>query len=290
MQAGHLVDEVNPLTAEIKRINQQLSGGSQSKPNNSLLDSRDNLIDKLNEYIQVHVTLNDRGAALVTLGENPNGPELVTTDKVVDIGVEQHSNKMLFRLDPNNENILTNKVVGGSIHGLASAYQTAVEVLAEVDRIAFTMVRDANAIHKRGLTLEGENGGDFFQSLKLNLDPSGANTGAASAELRVIDPDQVPSETVTFSYDADANIWNGVSDNGTAVVSGRTTVIFGGVEISLEGQANQFDQFVYNPVLGSAGGVALALRRPEDIAAASRHLVSANPNNKNQVFIDARDI
>ena len=84
--------------------------------NNSLLDSRDNLIDKLNEYIQVHVTLNDRGAALVTLGENPNGPELVTTDKVVDIGVEQHSNKMLFVPDPNNENILTNKVVGGSIH------------------------------------------------------------------------------------------------------------------------------------------------------------------------------
>ena len=290
VQAGHLVDEVNLLTAEIKRINQQLSGGSQSKPNNSLLDSRDNLIDKLNEYIQVHVTLNERGAALVTLGENPNGPELVTTDKVVDIGVEQHSNKMLFRLDPNNENILTNKVVGGSIHGLASAYQTAVEVLAEVDRIAFTMVRDVNAIHKRGLTLEGENGGDFFQSLKLNLDPSGANTGAASAELRVIDPDQVPSETVTFSYDADAKVWNGVSGNGTAVVSGRTTVIFGGVEISFRGQANQFDQFVYNPVLGSAGGVALALRRPEDIAAASQHLVSANPNNKNQVFIDARAI
>ena len=86
-----------------------------------------------------------------------------------------------------------------------------VEVLAEIDRIAFTMVRDVNAIHKRGLTLEGENGGDFFQSLKLNLDPSGANMGAASAELRVIDPDQIPSETVTFSYDADANIWNGVS-------------------------------------------------------------------------------
>ena len=65
----------------------------------------------------MHVTLNDRGAALITLGENPNGPELVTTEKVVNIGVEQHSNKLLFRLDPNNENILTNKVVGGSIHG-----------------------------------------------------------------------------------------------------------------------------------------------------------------------------
>ena len=140
----------------------------------------------------------------------------------------------------------------------------------------------------RGLTLEGENGGDFFQSLKLNLDPSGANTGAASASCSHRSY-QVPSETVTFSYDADAKVWNGVSDDGTAVVSGRTTVIFGGVEISFRGQANQFDQFVYDPVSGSAGGVALALRRPEDIAAASQHVVS-NPNNKNQVFIDARAI
>ena len=290
VQAGHLVDEVNLLTAEIKRINQQLSGGSQSKPNNSLLDSRDNLIDKLNEYIQVHVTLNDRGAALITLGDNPNGPELVTTEKVVDIGVEQHSTKLLFKLDPNNENILTNKIVGGSVHGLSSAYRTAVEVLEEVDRIAFTLVRDVNAIHRRGLTLEGESGGDFFSSLKLSIDPSGANTGTASAELRVVDPDEISSAKVTFSYDADAKIWRGVSDNGTAIVSGRNTVMFGGVEISFRGQPNQFDQFVYNPVGGSAGGVALALRRPEDIAAASQHVVSADPNNKNQVLVDARSV
>ncbi len=290
VQASHLVDEVNLLTSEIKKVNQQLSGGSQSKPNNSLLDSRDNLIDKLNEYIQVHVTLNDRGAALVTLGENPNGPELITTEKVTEIGVEQQPNKLLFRLDPNNENILTNKIVGGSIHGLASSYRTAVDVLEEVDRIAFTMVRDVNAIHKRGLTLEGENGGDFFQSLRLDLDPSGANTGTASAELRVIDPDRVLSDKVTFSYDADSKMWNGVSDNGTQVAQGRDSVTFGGVEISFRGQPRQFDQFVYNPVEGSAGGVALALRRPEDIAAASQHIVSANPQNRNQVIFDARSV
>ena len=38
---------------------------------------------------------------------------------------------------------------------------------------------------------------------------------------------------------------------------------------------------------GSAGGLALALKRPQDIAAASPLIISANPNNKSQVLVDA---
>ena len=62
---------------------------------------------------------------------------------------------------------------------------------------------------------------------------------------------------------------------------------FDGVEITFNGQANQFDEFVYDPVKGSAGGVALALKRPQDIAAASPLIISANPNNNSQVLVDA---
>ena len=62
-QAEHMLDEVNVLTAELQRINKQLAAGSQTKANNSLLDARDNLIDKLNEYVEVSVSLDKRGAA-----------------------------------------------------------------------------------------------------------------------------------------------------------------------------------------------------------------------------------
>ena len=62
---------------------------------------------------------------------------------------------------------------------------------------------------------------------------------------------------------------------------------FNGVEITFVGQANQFDEFVFDPVKGSAGGLALALKRPQDIAAASPLIISANPNNKSQVLVDA---
>ena len=51
-QTEHLLDEVNVLTVELQRVNKQLAAGSQAKANNSLLDARDNLIDKLNEYVR----------------------------------------------------------------------------------------------------------------------------------------------------------------------------------------------------------------------------------------------
>ena len=95
-QTEHLLDEVNALTVELQRVNKQLAAGSQAKPNNSLLDARDNLIDKLNEYIQVSVSLDDRGAAKVVLGDNPNGPSLVTKDKVNMIGATENSELLFF--------------------------------------------------------------------------------------------------------------------------------------------------------------------------------------------------
>ena len=288
VQANHTLDEANLLTKEIDKVNRQLASGSPSKANNSLLDARDKLIDKLNEYIEVHVTLNERGAAKVTLGDSSNGPVLLSPTKIVELGVEKHRNTLNFLINPMTDGITTNKVTGGSLHGLASAYATAVEVLEEVDRLAFTMIRDINAIHNSGLTLEGEKGGDFFQSLRLDLEASPANTGEASAKLTVINPEDITPDKVLFNYDANENIWRATAEDGSLLGKGRTTIRLGGIDFDFRGTAAQFDQFVYNPVAGSAGGVALAIRRAEDIAAASSIITSSNANNKNQVILDAK--
>ena len=278
------------LTVELQRVNKQLAAGSQTKANNSLLDARDHLIDKLNEYVEVSVSLDARGAAKVILGDNPNGPALVTKDKVNKLGAEQKSSELLFFLEPQAERLLTKRIDGGAVHGLSSAYLTANDVMEDVDRLAFDVITSVNAIHKRGLTLDGTAGGDFFQSLRLDLTASPVNTGNASATLRVIDPDAITPQRVKFNYDRTTDIWSGTAEDGSIVVEGRHSVTFNGVEISFVGQANQFDEFVYDPVKGSAGGVALALKRPQDIAAASPLIISANHNNKSQVLVDASPI
>ena len=90
--------------------------------------------------------------------------------------------------EPQAERLLTRRIDGGAAHGLSTAYLTAVEVMEDVDKMAFDLITSVNAIHKRGLTMEGEAGGDFFQSLRLDLTASAVNTGDASATVRVLIP------------------------------------------------------------------------------------------------------
>lgn len=285
-QADYLLDEVNLLTNELDRINSQLATGSQLKVNNALLDARDLLIDKINEYVEVHTELDQRGLAKLTLGDGANGPTLVSTEGAVKLGAIEAQGKIGLVLAPGVENILTTRITGGSLHGLSSAYVTAADMLQEVDSIAFTMVRDLNAIHNKGLNLEGKPGGDFFKSLSLDLSPMATNLGSASATIGIIDPAAIELGKVTFTYDAEADHWTGTAPDGSAVVSGRNKVAFRGVEITFSGAGKTFDQFVFDPAAGSARGVTVALLRPEDIAAASPLMVSENPGNKSAVVID----
>ena len=99
-QAKQQLGDVNVLTEELASINFQLSTTGGSSPNNALLDSRDAVIDKLSEYVEVSVDLNDKGAATVTLGNNVNGPRLVEADRATPLGADMVNDKMTFVLGP----------------------------------------------------------------------------------------------------------------------------------------------------------------------------------------------
>ena len=171
-QAEQQLDDVNVLTAELAAINLQISTTGGAKPNNSLLDSRDAVIDKLSEYVEVTVDLNNKGVATVTLGDNPNGPRLVQMDRTTQLGAEMANDKLTFVLAPGAENILTSQVTNGSLAGIAAANSTAGDVMAEIDNMAFILVREFNAIHNRGLNLEGERSGDLFRALDVRVMPN----------------------------------------------------------------------------------------------------------------------
>ena len=286
-QAEQQLGDVNVLTNELAAINLQLSTTGGASQNNALLDSRDAVIDKLSKYVEVTVELNDKGVATVTLGDSFNGPRLVEMDRATRLGVEMANDKMSFILGPGAENILTSQVTNGSLAGIAAANSTAGDVIAEIDNMAFILVREFNAIHNRGLNLEGEHSGDLFRAIDVAVVPNPTNVGAASTELMVTDYNLVGSKRVTFTYDAGRDIWNGRDDYGELVASGRGSVALPGVQINFLGAAADFDQFVYDPVSGSAAGLAVVIKRPQDFAAASPLLVSADPRNAGKALIDA---
>ncbi len=289
-QASQQLDDVNVLTNELASINRQLATASGTQPNNAMLDSRDAVIDRLTEYVEVTVDLNDKGVATVTLGDHGNGPRLVEVDTATRLGVAERNNKLEFVLSPGGSNIPTSQVTGGSLAGIKTAFATASDVMAEIDNLAFVMVRDVNAVHQRGLNMEGEKSGDLFRALDVRITPNPTNSGSASTELTVTDYSKVAADRITFSYDDNASIWNGRLDDGTLVASGRHQISLSGLQISFLGAPKGFDQFVLDPVAGSAAGVALTIQRPQDFAAASSTLVSADPGNRSDALISAERI
>ena len=286
-QAKQQLGDVNVLTEELASINFQLSTTGGSSPNNALLDSRDAVIDKLSEYVEVSVDLNDKGAATVTLGNNVNGPRLVEADRATRLGADMVNDKMTFVLGPGAENILTSQVTNGSLAGIAAATATAGDVMAEIDNMAFVLVQEFNAIHSRGLNLEGDRSGNLFRALDVKVMPNPTNAGVASTELTVTDYNLLQPGRVTFTYDASKDVWNGRDDYGELVTSGREMVTLPGTQISFLGKAADFDQFIFDPVSGTASGVSVAIRRPQDFAAASPLLVSADPRNAGRALLDA---
>ena len=83
---------------------------------------------------------------------------------------------------------------------------------------------------------------------------------------------------------------SGRDDFGDVVASGRQVVTLPGVQIRFNGEPKQFDQFIYNPVSGTAAGMSVVIQRPEDIAAASPILVSADPGNDSAAIMSVTPV
>ena len=286
VRASQQLGEVNVLVNEIAQINLQLSTASSSQPNNALLDSRDAAIDRLSEYLEVDVALDRKGAAKITLGSSTNGPRLVGVGEALEVGVIQLQDKMSYVLGPGKQDILTAQVTAGSLHGFSSAYEIANEMLAEIDSLAFKLVREVNAVHSKGLNLDGLEGGNLFRNIDISLDANPTNTGNSSAEYGVIDYDLVENQKVIFSYNDQESLWTGRDQAGEIVATGRETISLPGVSIRFIGEPKQFDQFIFNPVSGTAAGMSVVVQRPEDIAAASPLLVSADPGNDSSAILE----
>ena len=286
VRAAHELDEVNILTSELAQINLKLSTASGTQPNNALLDARDAAINKLSEYVEVSVSMDRKGAATLTLGSSGNGPLLVGIDESTDLGVSQQMDKLLFLLGPGTQNVPTAQVDGGSLHGTSSAFVVANEMLSEIDHLAFKLVSEINAIHRDGINLDGESGGEFFRNLKLNLDPNPTNSGTASASYELLDYNLIDERRVTLSFNEESNVWTARDDFGDVVATGRDNVALPGVNIRIVGEPKQFDQFIFDPVSGSAAGMSVVIQRAQDIAAASPILVSADSGNDSAAIIE----
>ena len=183
----------------------------------------------------------------------------------------------------------TNQIVEGELAGHANGYLSVVDVIQQLDDLASKIGSDLNAAHRKGITLDGEMGGDLFVAAKPHISFGLSNVGSAYTEMTVSDMLDLPQDQVVFRYSDSTGEWTGRDPTGQIVASGRNDVALAGLTISFIGTAAEGDEIIIDPSRGAARGMTFVPKRGEELAAAAARLTYADAGNNSTATMTAAD-
>ena len=287
-QTSQSLDDLNALTEGLLNVNLQLTK-ADAGASKSLLDSRDMLIDKISQFVEVNTSVDRQGRATLRLGNSMAGPKIVDGAKKYAVRMDALDNKIIFKVGAQGSEAVTNQVTAGRLAGLEQGYLAAFETAGKIDDLAHLVVRDLNAVHRKGVTLDGELGGDLFVARRPIVDFGVTNVGQAYAEVDVEDMALVEPQKVTFTYNANKGKWVGRNDFGETVASGGSSVSLPGMTVRFVGEAFDNDEIIIDPSRSAAESLVFALKRGEEFAAAAARLAYADSANDSSAVVTATD-
>ncbi len=281
-QAEIDITSINTLSNELANINKKLLAASGSS-NNSLLDNRDMVIDEISKLIEVTTELDTRGTAQVRLGKSQNGPFLVSNTINNLMSVSENLGSLAFSIFSGGKNTPTSQVVNGSLRGLSDSFKMSFTTLNDLDEMAFVFSNTLNAQHKEGLDLKGSKGTDLFISKGFEISQSMANLGTFSAELDILNIQQVVPKNITVRYNGTDERWNAFNEYGENLGSGTNSIQFPGMRINFAGSPRNGDELFILPSAGFAKNLQFSLKSGDQIAAAASNLVFADTKNNSTI-------
>lgn len=179
------VEAVNEIAEKLAGLNGEIANiSSMEMQPNDLLDERDRLLDRLAEYSDVSLGIQENGEVLVSIG----GHALV-------IGKETYS--LDTNPDPGNDNLAAVTWEGGKTFSAVEGSLTArldtrdrviPDLLSGLDDVAAALVSEVNALHQSAYGLDNSTGNDFFSgsdalSIALSGDVSDLRSIAAAGSV-----------------------------------------------------------------------------------------------------------
>ncbi|MGN7399530.1 flagellar hook-associated protein FlgK [Cytobacillus praedii] len=186
------VDKINTLAYQINEINKQIG---QVEPHgdlpNDLYDERDRLVDELSQLVNIKVTNQQSGGIPSPIAEGTykieildhSGKSLGTLVDKNTIGGEP--NKISYKM--NNDGYVESLSIGngspvkvedfskGALRSDIEAYGyvdksgnqvgTYPDMVDQLDKLAFALIKEYNHVHRSGIDLDGNSGKNFFQDL-----------------------------------------------------------------------------------------------------------------------------
>lgn len=287
-QTNQAIDDLNALVKGLLNVNRQLTK-ADAGASKSLLDSRDMIIDKISGFVEVNTSIDAQGRATLRLGGTAAGPKIIDAAKAYTLRVTSLDDRFVFKVGAQGAETLTNQVTNGRLAGLERGYRTAFETAGKIDDLAHLVARDMNAVHRKGITLDGEYGGDLFIARRPIVDFGPANVGQAYAEVDVEDMTLIEPKRIGFTYNESQEKWIGRDNLGEIVASGTNSVTLPGMTIRFVGQPFDNDEIIVDPSRAAAESLVFALKRGEEFAAASARLAYADSENASTSLVTAKD-
>lgn len=286
--------QVNELTTTIASLNKQITQASAGNTSpNSLLDSRNEAVRKLNELVGVKVVENNGNYDIYT----GSGQSLVSGATSYKMSaVPSAADPLQYNVQiayGQTQTDVTTVVTGGAIGGLLR-YRSEVLVPStnELGRMAMVMNDQINTQLSQGIDSKGNFGTALFNNInsaeqitQRSIGSSTNNPSSGNLNVTIADTSKLEASAyeVTFS-DAD-NYTVRRLPNGESVGSGKLSdnppTQFEGFTMSRQGTSafQAGDSFKVTPTSNGASGMSVALTDPKDIAAAAPLTATAGASN-----------
>jgi flagellar hook-associated protein 1 FlgK len=243
------ITEVNQYAARIAELNQRIviaeTGGNTA---NDLRDVRQRILENLSELVDVNFIEEPDGAYLVFVGQSSplvskgiagtiEGIE--NPDNVVGTSPPVALQKISYATSSGLKTDITSRLTSGRIGGLLKLRDTTyANLLDDVDNMAATLVNQINIIHTQGFGLDGSTNVDFFQPLKVNVNPLNSNSKNAvtgNANIQVVSTNSLifdPTKLTIADYKIEFT-----SSTTFTVTDADTGVRLNATQVSIDGAA-----------------------------------------------------
>ncbi|HZF29179.1 MAG TPA: flagellar hook-associated protein FlgK, partial [Gammaproteobacteria bacterium] len=287
--------EINSLGTGIADINHKiLDAGGASSP--ELMDQRDRMLERLSELVQVDTAVQRDGTLSVFVG---SGQVLVlgtqSSQLAVTPGTLDATQPQIVMRGTGPDLAITQFLTGGELGGLLDFNRELLQpTRSELGRLAVGLADTVNTMHRNGMDLDGQLGGNFFAvpAPQTAAATTNAGTGTVAATITGVAALQSTNYRLT---------WNGTAyalqraDNGAVVAmtgagTGASPFVADGLSIVVGGTPTAGDQFLIRPLDHVAGNMQLLVTNVSDVAAASPTRTRANLANSGTGSISAGQV
>jgi len=266
-------DDINRLSREIANLNGKI-GGNADHAAPEVLDRRDVLVSELVAITGGNAVSQDGGQINVL---SAGGHALVVGTTAASITTTRdpyQPGRLHLAMHSRGKDLpMDDKGFGGQLGGM---FQFRNEVLdqtrADLGRLAVGLAERFNAVHREGVDLRGEAGGDFFTVTPPQVGTHPRNQGNAKLSASYGDLSALSGQAVQIQFKngawsaRDAKTGDSVALSGDGSADKPFSV--NGISLVASGTPKEGDQFLLQPTRNGAGAISVAITDPAKIAPA----------------------